>query len=140
MCHNTYEKEITDEEAMQETQQYFPGTKQEECGVVCDDCWQLIKPLKTSDQFEQHLNDWLRSVHLDTVAEREQRNIDTFIKTLVEQGHSVRIFNYGYHLDIDEKIVVNRDCARKVPTKQLITWIDEALERSQQWEYKDSHP
>ncbi len=46
MCRQTYTKEITDEEAMQETQQYFPETKQEECGVVCDDCWQRIRPDK----------------------------------------------------------------------------------------------
>lgn len=42
LCHQVYIKAWSDEEAMQETQGYWPGMTQEECGVVCDDCWQKM--------------------------------------------------------------------------------------------------
>lgn len=58
ICKGVFEKEISDEEAMQETQQYFPGTKQEACGVVCDDCWQLIRPDRQANFFEHYLTAW----------------------------------------------------------------------------------
>lgn len=45
LCGKVYEKGWTDEEeAMQETNTYWPDTTREECDVVCDDCWQKIKP------------------------------------------------------------------------------------------------
>ncbi len=58
LCKQTYTKAITDEEAMQETQQYWPETKQEECGVVCDDCWQKIRPDRQVNFFERYLAAW----------------------------------------------------------------------------------
>ncbi len=139
MCHNTYDKEISDEEAMQETQRYFPRTKREECGVVCDDCWQLIKPLKTSDQFEQHLNDWLRSVHLDTVAEQEQRNMDTLIKTLECQGHSVQISEDRHYIHVDELSIITMDSARWTAVDRLVGWVNDNNVRETMRRVEDTH-
>jgi len=135
MCHNTYTKEITDEEAMQETQQDFPGTKQEECAAVCDDCWQKIKPEQKIDTFEQHVNKWLRDIYRDSKAVQEQRNFDTLIKTLQEQGHSVHINLRS--ICVDELSTITIESARTVPVETLVEWVNdnnvrETLRRTQQ--------
>jgi hypothetical protein len=44
MCGNVYAKEWTDEEAQSETQAYWPGVAQQDCAVMCDDCWQQVAP------------------------------------------------------------------------------------------------
>ena len=47
LCKGKFEKAITDEEAMEKTHQYFGNSvKMEECDIVCDDCWNLVKFLK----------------------------------------------------------------------------------------------
>ena len=40
ICRETYEKARTDEEAADELLTEFPGFEVQDCGVVCDDCWQ----------------------------------------------------------------------------------------------------
>lgn len=44
ICGNVYEKAVTDDEAMAETKSYWPDASSEDCAVVCDDCWEKIKP------------------------------------------------------------------------------------------------
>lgn len=44
LCGNIYTKEWSDEEAMEETHTYWPGVDMEQCGIMCDDCWQKIRP------------------------------------------------------------------------------------------------
>lgn len=51
MCHKVYKKGWSDEEAMAETNSYWDGTKQEDCEVVCDDCWQKIHPMKNIETY-----------------------------------------------------------------------------------------
>lgn len=47
MCGETYEKEWSDEEADKECEELFGVTKADvACDVVCDDCFQLIRPDK----------------------------------------------------------------------------------------------
>ena len=55
MCRQVYTKARSDEEAMQETQQYWPDTTQEELAVVCDDCWQKIHPERNPDEYADSL-------------------------------------------------------------------------------------
>jgi hypothetical protein len=42
LCGRTYNKKWTDEEAAEELADKFPGFAIEECGVVCDDCYNLM--------------------------------------------------------------------------------------------------
>ncbi len=44
LCKHIYTKAMSDKEAMAETRFYWPGVDQQDCGVVCDDCWQKIRP------------------------------------------------------------------------------------------------
>jgi hypothetical protein len=44
-CHHVYTKAWTDKEALQELQETWPGVSKEECGIICDDCWQAMTPL-----------------------------------------------------------------------------------------------
>lgn len=47
MCKEVFEKGWTDEEADAETQKIFGVTRfTAPCDVVCDDCWQNIKPVE----------------------------------------------------------------------------------------------
>ena len=39
MCHGTFEKGWTDEEAEAELKQLFAPVPAEECGLICDDCF-----------------------------------------------------------------------------------------------------
>jgi len=43
-CGNIYIKGQTDEEAMTETHSSWPGIDQQDCAVICDDCYQQIRP------------------------------------------------------------------------------------------------
>ena len=36
-------------EALDELDDYFPGADPADCDVVCDECWDLIKPLKGAE-------------------------------------------------------------------------------------------
>lgn len=48
MCKNTNKKGWTDEEAWAETKEYWPDVPRNECTVICDDCWQIIKPISVA--------------------------------------------------------------------------------------------
>lgn len=39
LCHGTFTKGWTDDEAMAELETKYPGMPLEECGIVCDDCF-----------------------------------------------------------------------------------------------------
>jgi len=53
MCGETFEKARTEEEALEELNELFGDTPVEECEVVCDDCWQKIRPDKEDGKHEQ---------------------------------------------------------------------------------------
>jgi hypothetical protein len=42
VCGETYEKGIPDEEARAEQHDLFPGVADEDCAIVCDDCFKLM--------------------------------------------------------------------------------------------------
>ena len=42
ICNEIYEKEWTEEEALQELDENFPGYSKDDCGIVCDDCYKKI--------------------------------------------------------------------------------------------------
>jgi len=49
VCGNKYRKTRSDRKAMREAQKFWPGIKKEDCGIVCDDCYQKIRPDKPED-------------------------------------------------------------------------------------------
>lgn len=53
MCGNVYTKGRTDEEAMKETQSYWPGVDQQDCAAVCDDCYQQIRPATHPEVYQE---------------------------------------------------------------------------------------
>jgi len=57
MCHQTYDKAWSDDEAMQETTSYWPNIAAEDCAVVCDDCFKKIKPERQPEQYKASLLD-----------------------------------------------------------------------------------
>ena len=38
-CGNVYEKNLSEEEAVEQLASEFPGANINECGIVCDDCY-----------------------------------------------------------------------------------------------------
>lgn len=38
-----------------ELERDFPGMSTDDCAIVCDDCYQLIKPMMTYDEFKKKL-------------------------------------------------------------------------------------
>lgn len=42
MCKNVYEKGQSDEEAMSEAEENFPGVPGEEMEIICDDCYKQM--------------------------------------------------------------------------------------------------
>lgn len=44
ICHGTFESGWSDEDALTELKELWGDVPIDECGVVCDDCWQQIKP------------------------------------------------------------------------------------------------
>lgn len=44
MCRGVFEKEWTDEEAVAELQEDFGAVPIEDCAVICDDCYQKVRP------------------------------------------------------------------------------------------------
>ena len=44
MCKGVFKKGQSDEEAMAETRENFGDTKQEDCDIVCDGCYEQIFP------------------------------------------------------------------------------------------------
>jgi hypothetical protein len=42
LCGGTFEKGLTDEEALAEKDALFPGVPLEDCDIVCDDCFHMM--------------------------------------------------------------------------------------------------
>ena len=42
VCSNEYLKGVDDETAMEETKEIFGDVKQEDCDIVCDDCFRAM--------------------------------------------------------------------------------------------------
>lgn len=45
LCGGIFEKGMSEEEALAELNRNWPGMKAEECGMVCDDCHNIINPV-----------------------------------------------------------------------------------------------
>ena len=43
-CGGTFEKGVTDDEALAELNETLPGIPVEECAMFCDDCYNLVLP------------------------------------------------------------------------------------------------
>jgi rubredoxin len=44
LCGGVFEKGQSDEEALAESRAYFGDVPPEELAVVCDDCWEEVRP------------------------------------------------------------------------------------------------
>ncbi len=44
VCHCVFDNKGTEEDGDKELSEFFPDTPKEECDVVCDDCWEKLKP------------------------------------------------------------------------------------------------
>jgi len=51
------EEEGPEEVAEAELAKYFPGESKEECAVVCDDCWQKIRPENNPLEYTDYLRE-----------------------------------------------------------------------------------
>lgn len=45
MCGGVFESDWSDEDALAEKDALWGDTPVDECDVVCDDCWQILRPL-----------------------------------------------------------------------------------------------
>lgn len=61
LCRQVYQQTRSDEEALAETQQYWPGITKDQSVIVCDDCWEKIKPEDHPQQYEESLRELGRS-------------------------------------------------------------------------------
>ncbi len=55
MCKNVYAKGWSEEEARAEAQQYWPNLQPDDREVVCDDCWQKIRPDEHPAEYQESL-------------------------------------------------------------------------------------
>jgi hypothetical protein len=51
LCKQEFEPARPDEEAMAECRSYFGNVLKEELAVVCDDCWEKIRPEKNQEWY-----------------------------------------------------------------------------------------
>lgn len=88
MCQQVYTKAITDEEAMAETQSHWPGVVEQDCAVVCDDCYQKISPEAHPQEYRDSL---LESIERTYRAARtdattgEALPVDVVLRKLIDQ-------------------------------------------------------
>ena len=61
MCKGVFEKGQSEEEALAELKQHFGDIPPEECGMVCDDCWQKIHPDKHPHLVEQAVDEHIKA-------------------------------------------------------------------------------
>lgn len=54
MCERTFESERSEEEALAEKQELWGDVPIEDCDVVCDDCWQEVRPDKNEEEYERY--------------------------------------------------------------------------------------
>lgn len=78
MCGKTYEKGVPDSEAMAEANEYWPTLKQEEAAIVCDDCYQGIKP-------EEHPAEYAESLLEDSLTDEEGAFIEDTAKKIIKE-------------------------------------------------------
>jgi hypothetical protein len=63
MCGGVFDKAWSDEESMKETHEVFGASvKQEDCDVICDDCFKKIDPRQFDDDPPQWLLDAFKEV------------------------------------------------------------------------------
>ncbi len=55
MCKNVYTKGWPEDEAQAESQQYWPNLQPNDREVVCDDCWQKIRPDEHPVEYQESL-------------------------------------------------------------------------------------
>ena len=46
ICKGVFEKTTPEDEALAELKEYFGDVSVEDCDIVCDDCWEKIRPDK----------------------------------------------------------------------------------------------
>lgn len=68
MCGGTFQKGVADSEAMTEANGYWPDLKKEDAAIICDDCYQGIKP-------EEHPVEYGKSVLDDAFVELMREKI-----------------------------------------------------------------
>jgi uncharacterized protein with PIN domain len=61
MCKETFEKGVSDEEAIAEMESHFGKVPIEELAVVCNDCYKLIDPATHPHEVETAIADHQRS-------------------------------------------------------------------------------
>lgn len=68
MCHQTFDKGWSDDEARAERLELFGEWKDEECELVCDDCFQKIKLISYEElraKARKDMADWYRKLRKD---------------------------------------------------------------------------
>ena len=80
MCGGMFQKGVPDSEAMAEANGYWPELKQEDAAIICDDCYQGIKP-------EEYPVEYAESLLEDSLTDEERAFIEDsaakFIKELM---------------------------------------------------------
>jgi len=46
ICKGVFEKETPENEALAELKKFFGDVSPDDCDIVCDDCWEKIRPDK----------------------------------------------------------------------------------------------
>jgi hypothetical protein len=61
ICHQNFTKGQDDETAIAETKEYFTSVNLDDCAIVCEDCFERIRPEKHPTEYKASLLDmWLR--------------------------------------------------------------------------------
>jgi hypothetical protein len=88
LCQGIFTKTWSDEDAIAETQSYWPGMTQEECATVCDDCYQKIHPETHPQEYQDSLLEAIehtyRLARTDEVT-GEILPVDAALKNLIKQ-------------------------------------------------------
>ena len=57
MCKGVFDKEWSDEEAEAERKELFPDSPWSECDLICDDCFEKVKPSRNPEQYQRYLDE-----------------------------------------------------------------------------------
>jgi len=67
ICGKEYNRGVDDEVAMAEANEYWPGLKQEDAAIVCDDCWQDVRPEENPEIYEHSVE---REAFMESVCQK----------------------------------------------------------------------
>ncbi|MCK5604807.1 hypothetical protein KAR91_23155 [Candidatus Pacearchaeota archaeon] len=98
LCKGVFEKTVPEDEALAELKEFFGDISVDECDIVCDDCWQKIRPDKHMEKLKEQARPALLLRMYEARLELALPGLSTQLKK------SPRAFEAGFDYWLDNTI------------------------------------